>query len=230
MAPSQRDRPGGVRTVVAVGDDQARVRAHRAEQPVAGIVMVGGARNEVDGPSGVYGAIAERLRPVGVTGLRLSFRQPGEFGPCLDDVLAALDALARQGARRLAVLGWSFGGAVAIAAGARHPGVVGVAAVASQAADAGEVGELAPRSLLLLHGTSDRVLPSACSRQLYAMAREPKFLVLYERDDHALSANAPNVVHEVARWAVPLLVEPQMPSTARSSRSLARRGNSASAA
>jgi len=36
------------------------------------------------------------------------------------------------------------------------------------------VSRLAPRSLLLVHGTADQVLPDWCSRYLYEEAGEPK--------------------------------------------------------
>lgn len=58
----------------------------------------------------------------------------------------------------MALVGWSFGGAVVITAGARSSNVVGVATVASQTYGTDSVSSLAPKSLLLLHGTGDTCL------------------------------------------------------------------------
>jgi alpha-beta hydrolase superfamily lysophospholipase len=40
--------------------------------------------------------------------------------------------------------------------------------------------------LLLVHGKGDTRLPHRCSEQIYAWAREPKELVLYEGAEHSL--------------------------------------------
>ena len=68
-------------------------------------------------------------------------------------------------------MGRSFGGAVVISAGAANDAVVGAATVASQSYGAEAVEELfLEKSLLLIHGTSDRVLPTSC-RNAYTPRR-----------------------------------------------------------
>jgi fermentation-respiration switch protein FrsA (DUF1100 family) len=75
---------------------------------------------------------------------------------------------------------------VVISAGALSPLVTGVVALSSQTYGTELVTELGPRYLLLAHGTADTVLPDRCSRQLYALAGEPKELVLYDGAGHGL--------------------------------------------
>jgi dienelactone hydrolase len=121
------------------------------------------------------------------------------------DVLAACDVLHHEGVDRVVLLGWSFGGAVAITAGAMSDLVVGVATVASQTCGANAVAYLSPKSLLLLHGTADTTLPDSCSRQLYAEAGEPKKLVLYPGDNHGINHHAADMLDTLYRWSLELL-------------------------
>ena len=162
---------------------------HPAEDARGAIVMVGGAGGGIHGPAGIYDELATRLQADGHSALRLGYRKPNHLGDCVYDVLAGIDALARQGVERLVLVGWSFGGAVVISAGAASDLVVGVATVASQTYGTEAVSRLAPKSLLLLHGTADQTLPDRCSRDLYARAREPKELVLYPGDNHGIDAH-----------------------------------------
>jgi dienelactone hydrolase len=102
-------------------------------------------------------------------------------------------------------VGWSFGGAVVIRAGVREAAVVGVVTVASQTYGTEEVGLLAPKSLLLLHGTADRTLPDRCSRDLYARAGEPKELALYPGDNHGLDGHRGEMLEKLQSWSARLL-------------------------
>jgi uncharacterized protein len=47
------------------------------------------------------------------------------------------------------------------------------------------VGQIAPRPLLVVHGTDDWLVPASHARRLHAAAGEPKQLVLVERGLHA---------------------------------------------
>lgn len=98
-------------------------------------------------------------------------------------------------------MGWSFGGAVVISAGAENPHCIGVATLASQTYGTGAVGTLGPKkSLLLLHGTEDTCLSQQCSKRLYAEAKEPKEIVLYKGDNHGFTLNYKKATEKLNDW------------------------------
>jgi len=68
--------------------------------------------------------------------VRLNYRMPNEFGECVLDTMAGLAFLSAMQYRRAAIVGHSFGGAVAINAGTLSPTVTAVVAVSSQLAGA----------------------------------------------------------------------------------------------
>jgi alpha/beta superfamily hydrolase len=186
---------------------RGRIRAayHPVEGATSAVVMVSGALGGVAGPSGAYPALAGRLQVAGIAALRLDYRIPTNTNECVYDLDAGLDELRDRGFGRFALIGWSFGGAVVISSGVAHRDVLGVATLASQTAGTAAVSRLAPRSLLLLHGTADRVLPDWCSRYLYEEAGEPKRLILYEGDGHEFSHSHTEVVQILSDWVVGLL-------------------------
>src|SRR5262249_14735623 len=117
------------------------------------VLMVAGAGGGLSRPSGIYEDLAVRLARGGIAALRLEYRRPNSLGDCITEVHAALDALQQRGVAQIVLVGWSFGGAVAIAAGAASEMVVGVATTASQTYGTAAVRFLAPKPLLLIHGT-----------------------------------------------------------------------------
>ena len=153
----------------------------------AAVVWVGGANGGLNGPAGgLYPDLAARLTRYGLSSLRLHYRQPNHLEACVIDVLVALAWLGDAGVQRAALVGHSFGGAVVIAAGALSPIVAMVVPLSTQTYGAELVAQVSPRSLLFVHGTADPVLPDRCSRDLFALAAEPKELVLYEGAGHGL--------------------------------------------
>jgi len=105
-------------------------------------------------------------------------------------------------------VGWSFGGAVVICAGAASDAVVGVATVVSQTYGAKAVGDLSPeKSLLLIHGTADKALPYKLSECLYAQAGEPKELVLYPDDGNGVKRHRSEMLEKLHEWSRTLLFD-----------------------
>ena len=191
---------------IATSGGPVRGVLHAVEGARAAILMVSGAGGGVTGPANVYEPLANRLQPDGVTGLRLDYRQPNQLEDCVQDVFAAIDELERRGVERVVLVGWSFGGAVGISAGAASDAVGGVATVASQTYGTDAVDELSPKSLLLIHGTADTVLPHSLSQQLYAQAGEPKELVLYEGDGHGIDQHGSEMLEKLYGWSKALLL------------------------
>lgn len=167
------------------------------------MIWVGGAGGGLDGPAGgLYPRIAERLAQDEVSSLRLHYREPNELPECVLDTLLGAEYLRARGRTRAVLVGHSFGGAVAIEAGAASEMVVGVAALSSQTYGTGSVRRLSPRRLLLMHGMSDDVLPDTCSRDLYRRAREPKRILLYPDCGHGLDECRDQVDGDLLEWIV----------------------------
>ena len=105
--------------------------------------------------------------------------------------MAALTFLGGIGNQRAALIGHSFGGAVAINAGTLSPDRHHRDCALEPALGAHVVGELAPRPLLLLHGTADTILPHECSERLYERAQEPRTLKLFPGVGHRFTEAPP---------------------------------------
>jgi alpha-beta hydrolase superfamily lysophospholipase len=190
---------GTLRVLLSTSRGEIRAILHPCASDPGAVVYVGGAFGGFEGPAnGLYGRLAERLRG-DVSGLRLHYRQPGEFEECVLDVLAGVSFLRGIGAGRVALVGHSFGGAVVIKAGELSDAVRGVAALSSQTYGTRTVERLG-KPLLLVHGKRDEVLSCAASEDIYARAREPKRLVLYEDDGHRLAGSAQPLEDLLATW------------------------------
>ncbi|NLX13393.1 MAG: alpha/beta hydrolase [Phycisphaerales bacterium] len=63
------------------------------------------------------------------------------------------------------------------------------------------VGRIAPRPLLIMHGTEDSIVDPAMARRLYEAAGEPKQLWMFDGADHY------GALHELAETARPRLLE-----------------------
>jgi alpha/beta superfamily hydrolase len=192
-------------TTLETAYGQVRAYLHGVPGSPAGAIMVGGIGNDVEGPRGSYLGIAAALASHGYASLRLSYGRVGDLMHSVEDVLGALNWCARHGMGPAVLVGWSFGGAVVITAGAGHAGVAGVATVATQGYDASQVQAVSPRSLLLVHGTADPVLPAVVSKRLYQAARQPKQLVLLDGAGHDIAGHERDFERLVVDWALPLL-------------------------
>jgi alpha/beta superfamily hydrolase len=158
--------------------------------PRAAVLMVGGGDGGFDGPAeALYPTLADDFGARGLGTLRLDFRIhkfPNDVDEGVHDVLAGLEWLRGQGIDAVGLVGHSFGGAVVIEAAARDASVGAVVTLATQTAGAMNVARIAPRPLLFIHGLADIRLAPRCSEMLYAMAGEPKLLVLIPDATHSL--------------------------------------------
>ena len=194
------EEDGNLRVLITTSRGEIRGMLHPCRDQPSGAIYVGGANGGFQGPANdIYGRLADRLRPQ-VTGLRLHYRQPGEFEECVLDVLAGVSLLRGLGATGgVALVGHSFGGAVVIKAGELSQQVAGVAALSSQLHGTRTVEHL-EKPLLLVHGMKDGILDHAASEDIHARAAEPKRLVLYAESDHSLQQNAADLEELLAEW------------------------------
>ena len=166
-----------------------------------GVIWLCGALGGFDGPSfGIFKILSEQMVADGISSLRLHYRFPGEFEECVLDVLAGIDFLKQRGIDRLALVGHSFGGAVAIQTGIMSREVKAVVGLSSQTYGARRVAELAPRHLLLIHGERDRNLPAVSSRYIYEWARQPKELHILKNNGHFLREAHDALLKQLREW------------------------------
>lgn len=182
-------------------DGMIPCRYHTTRNGDSAVLWVFGSGGGLRGPAGgLYERLAGRLAPDNIASLRLDYRKPGRLIDCVLDVLLGIGFLRNQGARRITLVGHSFGGSVVINAGVASPAVVAVAALSTQMTGADDIAELSPRPVLLMHGTSDDVLSDIGSRRLFELAEEPKELVLYPGCGHGLDECRDKIDEDLMAW------------------------------
>ncbi len=144
------------------------------------VVTCGGGMGSLLGPAdGIYHWLGAELAPRGIGTLRVGYRKPNDLSRCVHDVAAACDLASRAGARRVVVIGHSFGGAVAVQAGVvlgEH--CAGIITLATQSAGCEPASELGDTPLLLLHGTDDEILPPDTSGIVRMLAGHGEVVLL----------------------------------------------------
>lgn len=169
----------------------------------AGALLAGGVGGGFDTPAlGLYPRLGEELLRHRISTVHLKYRNATDLAEAVHDVLAGVEFLVERGLERVALVGHSFGGAVMIDAGAQSPWVTTVVGLAPQSYGTEAVSELHPRSLLLVHGLSDAVLPPSCSLSIHERARGRKDLELIPGAGHVLDESAERVFTRVRDWLV----------------------------
>jgi dienelactone hydrolase len=128
------------------------------------IVLVNGGQGaEVPGTwSATLEWLVRRLAPelpeLAFLEVRFRVKSWKRLGDCIEDCRAAIGLAASLGAREVVLVGFSMGGAVAIAA-ADHPAVTTVIGLAPWIPDRLDVSTLEGKRLAIVHGSLDRWLP-----------------------------------------------------------------------
>lgn len=164
------------------------------------VILISDASGDTNGPSSIYTPLADKLAGLraGMPVLRMGNRVPACKDSCTADMLAAIDYLQRRLAiSRFILVGWNHGSAPVMAVGGLDDRVVGCATIASRTAESDVVERIAEKSLpiLLLHGSSDEVIPHSCSERLLEHYRRHAkedlgFLKVFDGDDHALTKSS----------------------------------------
>lgn len=167
------------------------------------IIWVGSIRGGFDSPAAeLYPHLCLSLKDEGFSSLRLAFRWPGVLADSVFDVLTGVDFLRQQGHAPLALVGHAFGGAAVIQAATELEEARSVVTLATQSFGAEAVVAQLPKncSLLLLHGSQDKILAPQCSKKVYQRALSKKKLILYREAGHRLDEVAKLVQTSVANW------------------------------
>lgn len=106
----------------------------------------------------LVGRLAPKFPEVGFAEVRYRVKSWQALDGCVEDCREAIEAVVARGAREVALLGFSMGGAVSIASAA-HPAVTAVVGLAPWIPDRLDVSGLEGRRLAIVHGSLDRWLP-----------------------------------------------------------------------
>ncbi len=165
------------------------------------VLTCGGAMGSLLGPAdGLYHDLGTAFADAGIATLRVGYRKPGDLGRCMHDVTAVADLSGRHGGRHFVVVGHSFGGAVAVQAGAvlgEH--CAGVVTLSTQSAGCELANEFGDTPLLLLHGTHDELLPPETSGTVQMLAGHGE-VVLLPGAGHLLREAADELRARLLEW------------------------------
>jgi predicted esterase len=155
---------------------------------------------------GLYPRLCCSLARIGIDGLRVHYQHPTDLLESVFDTLAGIAFLKEKyRTKAIGLVGHSFGGAVVIQAAVQASDIVStIVTLATQSYGAAhQVSKLKQgTSVLMIHGSDDKVLPVYCSEQVYQKAHEPKQIVLYERAGHGLDEVSEEVYELVYGWLV----------------------------
>lgn len=176
-------------------------RYYEAPGATSAVVWLGSTGGGLDSPAhDLYDRLAEELLQKQVSSIRFRYRQANDLETSIEDALVALEFLEQRGTKTAMTVGFSFGGAVAIQAGARSLLPRAVIGLASQSAGTDGANRISPRPLLLVHGAEDTVLPPECSALIYERALEPKELIILPGADHCFDNVAPELKTLLVGW------------------------------
>ena len=106
----------------------------------------------------LVGRLAREFPQLAFVEVRYRIKSWKRLDACIDDCVAAVELAVGSGAREVALVGFSMGGAVAIASAA-HPAVSTVIGLAPWIPERLDVSTLEGRRLVIVHGGLDRWLP-----------------------------------------------------------------------
>ncbi len=132
--------------------------------------------------------------------MAIGYRTPGDLTRCLLDTCAAADLALRNGAERFAILGHSFGGAVAIQAASTFPAhTAGIVTFATQSAGCEDAALIGSTPLLLLHGERDSILGPENSVMVQSIAGTGEVRT-FPGTDHLMAEAADEIAEMTGTW------------------------------
>src|ERR1700676_3211251 len=208
-APEAAGFPEAEEHVLTTADNEKIIVWHVPAKPGHGVILYfpGNGDFLAGGVSRFRGMTSDGTGLVALSyrGYAGSSGQPSEQGLLLDAAAAYAFTAARYGADRIVVWGFSLGTGVATALAAEHPvaKLILEAPYTSTVDLAGSLLRMVPVRLLMLdqfrsdqrikrvnvpllimHGSSDPVIPIAFGERLFELAHEPKQFVRFEGGGH----------------------------------------------
>lgn len=202
MEPGPLERDGYRPVMVRTTRGPLALRHYASLRPFAGVVWLGGVGGGWDTPArDMYPRLCRELLAEGVSSCRVRYRDPHSTTEALLDALVAVELLHQSGCARIATVGHSMGGAVAIQTALNARAVTTVVTLSTQSYGAAEAEDLSlAQSVLLVHGVEDEILPASCSRNIHTRVPGRKRLVLVPGARHGLDEAADAVATLVRDW------------------------------
>lgn len=159
----------------ATPSEQVPARAWPGASPArrAGVVFVTGIDGGfVEPADGIYSRLAQELAREGVSSVFVTYRYPGDqnLDAGVEDASAGVRFLLDRGFTRLALVGWSFGGAVIVNTAVGTPEVRSLVAFAPQSRFTEPVSRLQGRSFLVFHSPEDENVPFEAAGEILEAA------------------------------------------------------------
>lgn len=181
---------------------------YRAEGTDKGVIMVTGVTGDFDTPAeGLYPRLSVDLKEMGMSSLRIKFRNPKDLSEALTDVLVGMEFLKSENVGVFGLIGHSFGGAVVVQAAFNNKNVKTIVLLSTQGYGIAPISFL-PKdtSVFLIHGEEDEIISPDVSVQAYDLAHEPKRIEIYDaKAGHELDNVADEVYVEIKDWIIKYL-------------------------
>lgn len=181
---------------------------YRAEGTDKGVIMVTGVTGGFDTPAdSLYPRLSADLKGIGISSLRIKFRNPKDLSEALIDVLVGMEFLKSENVGIFGLIGHSFGGAVVVQAAFNNKSVKTIVLLSTQGYGIAPISFL-PKdtSVFLIHGEEDEIISPDVSVQAYDLAHEPKRIEIYDaKAGHKLDNVADEVYVEIKDWIMKYL-------------------------
>ncbi len=181
---------------------------YRAEGTDKGVIMVTGVTGGFDSPAdSLYPRLSVDLKEIGISSLRIKFRNPKDLSEALIDVLVGMEFLKSENVGVFGLIGHSFGGAVVVQAAFNNNDVKTIVMIATQGFGVDPISFLPEKtSVFLIHGEEDEVISPDISVRAYDLAHEPKRIEIYDaKAGHELDNVADEVYVEIKDWIIKYL-------------------------
>jgi pimeloyl-ACP methyl ester carboxylesterase len=177
------------RVTLSTSRGQIRARYYPAPSTKSAVVFAGGAIPGFHEPANLlYSRLALDLIKQGHSSLHIAYRFSTILEEATLDLLAGCAFLQAQGIENFAVVGHSFGGAVAIEAASQCNLITSLITLATQSCGRRSPANLAPRcALIIIHGAADHSIPPQTSQYIFESARDPKSLHIIPGASHDLT-------------------------------------------
>ncbi|AKB82425.1 hypothetical protein MSBR3_1847 [Methanosarcina barkeri 3] len=178
---------------------------YKAEGTDKGVIMVTGVTGDFDSPAdNLYPRLSADLKDIGISALRIKFRNPTRLADSVLDTLVGIEFLKSENIMNLGLIGHSMGGAVVVQAAFNEENVKTIVTLSTQGYGIDPISILPKNtSVFLIHGEEDEKLSPDISVQAYELAHEPKRIeVMDAKAGHELDEVADDVYVQIRDWVL----------------------------